>query len=233
MKPTLVLLHGLFGSLSNWKYVIEHFENDYTIHTPLLPILDERNKNNLEYLVDFVHHYIQEHTLTDIIVVGNSLGGHVGILYTHKYLENVKKLVLTGSSGLYENNMLGSFPRRHDYNYIKQRVEYTFYDAATATQQLVDEVFSIIQDNKKCFQIIKTARTAQRNYTTQELQNINIPTLLIWGKEDKITPVTVAEEFKQLLPDSHLFYIDECGHAPMMEKPTEFNTILSSFLKGN
>ncbi|GAA4160859.1 alpha/beta fold hydrolase [Chryseobacterium ginsenosidimutans] len=230
MKPALVLLHGLFGNLSNWKYVIEYFGNDFDIHTPELPILDEDKKNDLDYLVDSVHTYVKKHNLVNLIIVGNSLGGHVGILYTYKYA-NVKKLVLTGSSGLYENNMLGTFPRRHDYDYIRQRVEYTFYDPSTATPQLIQEVFSIVSDNKKCFQIIKTARTAQRNYTVEELRNIKIPTLLIWGKEDKITPINVAEEFKLLLSNSSLFYIDECGHAPMMEKPSVFNKILESFLE--
>lgn len=233
MKPTLVLLHGLFGSLSNWKYVVDYFGNDFNIHAPLLPILDENKEHDLNYLVNSLHHYIQEHQLKDLIIIGNSLGGHVGILYTDRYPEDVINLVLTGSSGLYENNMLGTFPRRHDYNYIRQRVEYTFFNPSTATKDLVDEVFGIVGDNRKCFQIIKTARTAQRNYTTKELQKIKIPTLLIWGKEDKITPPKVAEEFKQLLPHSTLVYINECGHAPMMEQPSEFNEILKAFLQGS
>jgi len=63
------------------------------------------------------------------------------------------------------------------------------------------------------------------------LSKIKIPVALIWGKNDKITPPEVAVEFNQLLPDSELNWIDLCGHAPMMERPTEFNEILSKFLE--
>ncbi|WP_222597276.1 alpha/beta fold hydrolase [Chitinophaga pinensis] len=146
-------------------------------------------------------------------------GGHVGILYAHRYAANVKSMLLTGSSGLYENNTLGTFPKRHSRTYIQERVEYTFYDAKTATPALVDEVFAIVQDNRKCFRIVKTAKTAQRNYVTKELPEINMPVLLIWGADDNITPPAVAEEFEKMLPNVKLVYLKECGHAPMMEKP--------------
>lgn len=162
--------------------------------------------------------------------MGNSLGGHIAILFAGRYPEKVKKLVLTGSSGLYENYSIGSFPRRHDYSYVQQQVANTFYDSSFATKELVDEVSVILSDNKKCLQIIKTAKITQRSYTTDILPRINLPTLLIWGTEDTITPISVAEEFKSLLPNASLIYLYECGHAPMMEKPLEFNKFFEQFL---
>lgn len=230
MKPTLILLHGLFGSLSNWKYVIEHFSDDYSIHTPALPIFDESKGNKLDFMVEFLHDYIQQNNISECTLIGNSLGGHIAVLYAHKYPNNVKSLILTGSSGLYENSMLDRFPRRNDYQYIKERVEYTFYNPKTASESLINEVFSIVTNNAQCFQIIKTAKTAQRNYVTEELQKIEIPVLLIWGNQDKITPPNVATEFHHLLKHSELYFIDECGHAPMMEQPDIFNAYASKFL---
>jgi len=230
MKTTLLLLHGLFGSLSNWEYVIEYFGDDYPIHSPTLPIFDENKGNKLDFMVDFLYHYIQKNNIQECILIGNSLGGHLAVLYAHKYPDHVKSLILTGSSGLYENSMLDKFPRRNDYQYIKQRAEYTFYDPKTASESLVNEVFSIVTNNAQCFQIIKTAKTAHRNYVTEELQKIDIPVLLIWGAQDKITPPNVATEFHRFLKNSELTFIEECGHAPMMEKPEVFNAIVSRFL---
>lgn len=230
MKPTLILLHGLFGSLSNWKYVIEHFNDEYFIHTPALPIFDESKGNKLDFMVEFLHDYVQQNNISEFTLIGNSLGGHIAVLYSYKYPANVKSLILTGSSGLYENSMLDRFPRRNDYQYIKERVEYTFYNPKTVAESLVNEVFKIVTNNVQCFQIIKTAKTAQRNYVTEELQKIDIPVLLIWGNQDKITPPNVATEFHHLLKNSELYLIDECGHAPMMEQPEIFNMHVSKFL---
>ncbi|MDI1255579.1 MAG: alpha/beta hydrolase [Flavobacterium sp.] len=232
MKQSIILLHGLFGGLSNWKDVISHFEEKFEIHAPIIPIYDEHKENILDYFVNDLAEYINRHKLQNVILVGNSLGGHVAIIYAHKYPENVNKLVLTGSSGLYENYTIGSFPRRHDYSYIQKQVANTFYDLKCVTKELVDEVFEILSDNKKCIKIIRAAKITQRSYTTDILPEIDLPVLLIWGIEDNITPPNVAEEFKLLLPNAKLVFLSECGHAPMMERPIQFNEVLDEFLKG-
>jgi len=226
----MVLLHGLFGSLSNWKAVIDHFGPAYDVHVPLLPILDEHKEDELDYLVNWLHSYINDAGLKEVVLVGNSLGGHVAILYTHRYPAHVRALVLTGSSGLYERNTLGSFPRRKSHDYIREHVANTFYDPAIATNELVDSVFEIVGDNRKCLRIIRTSKKTQRSYVTALLPEIKLPVLLIWGKEDNVTPPRVAEEFRSLLPNARLVYLSPCGHAPMMEKPPAFNEALEQFL---
>lgn len=230
MKQSIILLHGLFGGLSNWKGVIDHFDSAYDVHVPLLPILDDHKEDELEYLVRWLQNYIDDAGLKNVILVGNSLGGHVGIIYTHRNLENVRSLVLTGSSGLYEKNTLGSFPKRHNYSFIRKHVANTFYDPLTATDELVDEVFKIVGDNRKCLRIIRTSKRTQNSYVTDLLPQIKVPVLLIWGREDNVTPPNVAEDFKRMLPDSKLVYLSQCGHAPMMEKPVEFNEALEHFI---
>jgi len=231
MKQSIILLHGLFGELSNWKTVTDYFKSSYNIFVPNLPLFDNHKEDELEYLVNWLENYIKNLNLKNIILVGNSLGGHVAIIYTHRNLDNVQALVLTGSSGLYENNNLGSFPRRHSYSYIQKHAANTFYDPAVATKELVDDVFEIVKDNIKCFKIIKTAKKAQRNQVNELLPQITIPVLLIWGKEDTITPFNVAKDFQSMLPDAILIPISNCGHAPMMENPERFNEILADFLK--
>jgi len=231
--PVLLLLHGLFGALSNWVDVVERFSKNYTVIIPLMPIYTLPMLNtNVKALAKFVDDFITYKNLSDIILVGNSLGGHVALVYVKDHADKVKALVLTGSSGLYENAMGGSFPRREDYDFIKQKVEVTFYDPKTATKELVDECYTIVNDKGKLIRILSLAKSAIRHNMSDDLKNMHVPTCLIWGKQDIVTPPDVAEEFHRLLPVNDLFWIDQCGHAPMMEKPHEFNEVLAKWLAG-
>lgn len=230
--PVLMLLHGLFGALSNFHDVIDHFSKRYTVTIPLMPIYTMPIKDtNVRNLAKHIEDFIEFKGYNKVILVGNSLGGHVGLIYTSQHLEKVKYLILTGSSGLYENAFGSSFPRKNDYNYIKERVGLTFYDPNVATKELVDEVWDLIGDRGKALRSIGLAKSAIRSNMASELPTMNIPVCLIWGKNDTITPPEVAEEFHKSLPDSDLFWIDKCGHAPMMEHPQEFNIILDAWLE--
>jgi len=158
------------------------------------------------------------------------LGGHVALVYTKLHLEKVSGLILTASSGLYENAFGSSFPRREDKEFIRQKVAVTFYDPAHATDELVDECFAVVNDRNRVLRILALAKSAIRHNMAQDLQNMHTPACLIWGKNDTITPPEVAEEFLKLLPQAELFWIDQCGHAPMMEHPETFNTLLRNWL---
>ncbi|OWP62797.1 alpha/beta hydrolase [Hymenobacter amundsenii] len=228
----LLLLHGLFGALSNWEDVIAEFRPRYRVIIPLLPIYDmPLLRASVPGLMSFVEDFVAEIGLTEpCTVLGNSLGGHIALVYTLQNPTRVARLVLTGSSGLFEDGMGGSFPKRGNYTYVQERVAYTFYDPAVATQELVDEVFSVTNSNVKCLRIISIARSAQRHNLAKELGKITVPTLLVWGLNDTITPPIVAHEFHRLLPNSTLRFLDHCGHAPMMERSAEFNALLTEFL---
>jgi len=227
----LILLHGLMGALSNWSDVVDEFKKDYRVIIPLLPLYDlPLLTTGVKSLAKFVHKFVKYKKLKNITVLGNSLGGHVGLIYTLSHPEEVKSLVLTGSSGLYENAFGGSFPRRESYDFIKEKVEFTFYDPATATKELVDEVYQIVNDRIKVIKILAMAKSAIRHNMSKDIHKIKVPVCLIWGRDDKITPPEVAIEFHQLLTDSELNWVDKCGHAPMMERPVEFNAHLKKFL---
>ncbi len=231
---TLLLLHGLFGALSNWTSVTEHFSKKYRVIIPMMPIYDMPiKKAGLEGLVKFVEDFVAFKNLNEFTLIGNSLGGHVGLIYTLQNQHKVTRLVLTGSSGLFENTMGGSYPRRGSYEFVKEKVEYTFYDPKIATKQLIDEVFEITKSIPTCLRMVAIARSAQKHNMAEELHKITIPTLLIWGLNDTITPPLVAHEFNKLIPNTELRFIDKCGHAPMMEHPGEFNRIFENFLAKN
>jgi 2-hydroxy-6-oxonona-2,4-dienedioate hydrolase len=228
----LVLLHGLFGALSNFKDLIEHFKISHRVIVPMLPLFElDILHTSVGGLSKFVLRFIEAMDLNKVHLLGNSLGGHVALVYTLKHPERIKSLILTGSSGLFENGMGDSYPRRGDYEYIRKKTELTFYDPKTATKELVDEVFDITRNRLKVIKIIALAKSAIRNNLGEELNSIKQPTLLIWGNNDTITPPFVAREFNRLIPKSELYFIDRCGHAPMMEQPYEFNVILDKFLK--
>ncbi len=228
----LLLLHGLMGALSNWDAVIKEFSKEYRVVIPILPIYDlPLLTTGVKTLAKHVHKFVNHLELKNVTLLGNSLGGHVGLIYTINHPEVVKSLVLTGSSGLYENAFGGSFPRRENYEFVKEKVGYTFYDPAIATKDLVDDVFKTINDRNKVIRILAMAKSAIRHNMSKDLHKIQIPVGLIWGRNDKITPPEVAIEFNQLLSDSELYWIDKCGHAPMMEHPEEFNRLLKDFLE--
>ena len=228
----LVLLHGLFGALSNFKDLIEHFRQQYKVVVPLLPLFELDILNtSVGGLAKFVHKFLEAKDLHAVHLLGNSLGGHVSLVHVLKHPERIKSLTLTGSSGLFENGMGDTYPKRGDYEYIKKKTEITFYDPAMATKELVDEVFDITRNRLKVIKIIALAKSAIRNNLGEELKNIKQPTLLVWGTNDTITPPFVAREFQRLIPNSELHFIDRCGHAPMMEQPGEFNIVLENFLK--
>jgi pimeloyl-ACP methyl ester carboxylesterase len=228
----LVLLHGLFGALSNFKDLIEYFRHHYKVIVPFLPLFElDILHSTVGGLAKYVNKFLEARDYREIHLMGNSLGGHVALLHVLKHPERVKSIILTGSSGLFENGMGDSYPKRGDYDYIKRKTELTFYDPKTATKELVDEVYSITNNRLKVIKIISLAKSAIRNNLGEELNQIKQPALLVWGNNDTITPPFVAREFNRLIPNSELYFIDKCGHAPMMEVPGEFNMILHKFLK--
>ena len=228
---TLILLHGLFGALSNFGDLIEYFRRQYKVVVPMLPLLElDLLHTSVGGIEKFVHKFIEYKSYTNIHLLGNSLGGHVALLYILKHPENIKSLILTGSSGLFESGMGDTYPKRGDYEYIRTKTELTFYDPKMATKELVDEVFEITTNRLKVIKIIALAKSAIRNNLGEELNEIKQPTLLVWGNNDTITPPFVGKEFNRLIPNSELHFIDQCGHAPMMEVPDEFNKILHQFL---
>lgn len=227
----LVLLHGLFGALSNFKDLVEHFRKTHRVIVPMLPLFDlDIFHTTVGGLEKHVQKFIETLDLQNIHLLGNSLGGHVALVHILKHPERIKSLILTGSSGLFENGMGDTYPKRGDYEYIRKKTELTFYDPKMASKELVDEVFEITNNRLKVIKIIALAKSAIRNNLGEELNQIKQPTLLIWGNNDIITPPFVGREFNKLIPNSELHIIDHCGHAPMMEVPGEFNDVLSKFL---
>lgn len=231
-KP-IIILHGLMGGLSNFEKVFNFYSTKgYKVIIPELPIyslplLKTNVKNLAKYLKDFMAYK----NIDKAILLGNSLGGHVALYFTKMNLKNVSALVLTGSSGLYEKSLGDTYPKRGDYEYVKTKTQEVFYNPEVATKELVDEVFESVNDRKKLIKTLALAKSAIRHNMANDLPEMNVPACIIWGKNDTVTPPEVAVDFERLLPDANLYWIENCGHAPMMEYPEKFNEILENWLK--
>jgi pimeloyl-ACP methyl ester carboxylesterase len=227
----LILLHGLLGALSNFQGIIDSFSKEHNVVVPILPLFEISLRSlSVMKLVEYVEDFIIFKGYPKVHVLGNSLGGHIAQLYTLKYPHNVGSMILTGSSGLFESAMGTTFPKRGDYAYMKQKAESVFYDPAIATKELVDDVYSTVNDLKKAMCVVAIAKSAVRHNLEDRLEYIKVPTLLVWGVQDNVTPLWVGEKFHELIPNSELVKVDKCGHAPMMERPDAFNTALEDFL---
>jgi len=227
-KP-LVLLYGLFGSTRNFDSTVRDFRHSHRVIIPVFPFFEPGVRVNIFTLCSFLGDLIDELDLKTIHLFGNSMGGHIALLYTLEHPEKITSLILSGSSGLYETGLGDTFPRRSDYDYIKTKTQLTFYHPEVATKELVDEIYSTV-NSLKALQILSLAKSTIRNNLEKELNKIQAPCCLIWGKNDTITPPQVAIDFQRLIPHAELQWIDECGHVPMMEQPDKFNLLLHHFL---
>jgi pimeloyl-ACP methyl ester carboxylesterase len=227
----LVLLHGLLGALSNFEGIVNHFSETHNVVVPILPLFEISLRSlSVTKLVEYVEDFIDYKQYDKVHVLGNSLGGHIAQLYTLKHPNKVESMTLTGSSGLFESAMGTTFPKRGNYEYMKQKAESVFFDPAVATKELVDDVYATVNDLKKAMCVVAIAKSAVRHNLEDKLNSIKTPTLLIWGIQDSVTPIWVGEKFHEFIPNSELVKVDSCGHAPMMERPDLFNIALDSFI---
>ncbi|MEI9911214.1 MAG: alpha/beta hydrolase [Bacteroidota bacterium] len=226
----IILLYGLFGSVKNFHPLIQHLSQTHRVIVPIFPFYEMGIAVNIYSLTEFVHELTEDLELEKFHLLGNSMGGHIALLYTLKYPGKVESLILSGSSGLYENGMGDTYPRRGDYDYIKAKAEFTFYDPRTASKELVDEIYETV-NSRRAIQIISLAKSTIRNNIEKELYKIHAPCCLIWGRNDTITPPQVAKDFQRLIPHAELHWINECGHVPMLERPGKFNELLDHFLQ--
>ncbi|WP_369047832.1 alpha/beta fold hydrolase [Tenacibaculum sp. UWU-22] len=228
----IIILHGLMGALSNFDETFNYFsKKGYHVLIPELPLYTlPLLKTNVKNLAKFLHDFIEFKNLKDVILLGNSLGGHIALYYLKHYPQYVSGLVLTGSSGLYENSMGNNYPRRGDKEFVRKKAREVFYDPAIATDELIEQVYEVVNNRNTLIKTLAIAKSAVRHNMAKDLPKMKQPTCLIWGKQDTVTPPEVAEEFNKFLPNADLFWIDKCGHAAMMETPDQFNQILENWL---
>ncbi len=229
----VILLHGLMGGVENFGEMVDFISAKYKVYGLDLKLFEGRTllKVSVKALSDYLYEFMNHIGVESAVLIGNSMGGHIGLIFAKDHPKKVEALILTGSSGLFEESMGSSFPRRGDKNYIREKTEEVFYDPKVATDELVDRVFEIANNRVSILKLIGYAKSAIRHNMGNDIPKIQQPTCLIWGANDKVTPPHVAEEFYKLLPNSELNWIPLCGHAAMWEHPKRFSEIVLQFLK--
>ena len=126
----VILLHGLMGAVSNFESTLEILPKfGYRVILPMLPLYSlPVLKTNVNKLADFINNFINDLEIEKCTLLGNSLGGHIGLILALRRPDVVKRLILSGSSGLYENTLGGKFPRRGSYDYIREKTEEVFFN---------------------------------------------------------------------------------------------------------
>ncbi|MCX7824365.1 MAG: alpha/beta fold hydrolase [Verrucomicrobiae bacterium] len=231
-KPVVVLLHGMFGNAAGWRACSEHLSHRWKVMTPELPVFDlPADQSCVEGIGDHVKAMLDHHHVYRAVLGGNSLGGHIALHLALRFPDRIAGLVLTGSSGLFERGFERNVPRRPSREWLRQKIREVFYEEGHVTEALVDEVSETLSCPQRALKIIRVAKSAKRDNLQSVLHRIRCPVLLAWGADDNITPPAVAHEFKECLPRAELHFIPRCGHAPMMERPHEFNILVERFLE--
>lgn len=229
---TVILLHGIFGNVHIWKPVVEALKNDYRIIVPRLPLTDLSLEDaNVKHLAQVLHRFIEFHDLQNVTLVGHAVGGQIALMYTHLYPANVRKLVLVSSSGLMERLPVLSSDVPIDFQSLQEEIEEAFYLKEYVDEKIVEEIYEVTRDESKQAVIGEIARSSKRFRVSAILSKIDHPVLLVWGLYDPISPPESALHFNDLLSNSEIKFIEQCGHVPMLEKADEFTRHVLTFLK--
>ena len=234
-KETVVFLHGLFGSPNNWLSLMKDLSNSYRVVAPSLPIdrQPDRLKNGVKSISELTCHIadiIDGLQLKNFVVCGNSLGGLIGIDYCLRHPNRVAGLVLVGSAGLYESSVTNGAKPRVSREFVRSVIAGIFYNDELVTDELVEEWYQTIHDREYVRFILRLSRATHQRNVADELYKLSLPTMIVWGRNDVITPPHVAERFKSQIPGARLQYIDHCGHAPSIEQPEILTKIIHEFL---
>ena len=231
----VVLLHGLFGSPDNWRTIMEDLADHYRFFALQLPIDRDGDRRHTSFqslgqLTDHVERFFDEIALDRAVLCGNSLGGQVALDFCLRHPGRVGGLVLAGSAGLFERSLSGSKAPRLCRDWIREQACGIFCDPVHVTDELVDDVYAMLADRQYRRFLLRVAKATRNRYMLDELAEVQVPTMIIWGRNDAITPPFVAEQFCDKIGRAELAFIDECGHAPPIEQPKEFARLLHAFL---
>lgn len=230
-EPVL-LLHGLMGHMHHWGDVLDRLAPGCRAIAPVLPIFDPAFEyTSVQALAAHVRRLMDGIGVERAVVGGNSLGGHVAVRLALGWPERVSGLVLTGSSGLFERSFTRGVPHRPGPAFVRERMEEIFYDRALVTPEWVASVHRSLSEPATALRVLRFARAAKRDNVAGRLGEIAVPTLVVWGADDRITPPAVAERFLSRIPDAQLVFLRRCGHAPMIEQPQAFTAVLRAWLE--
>lgn len=228
----VVLLHGLLGHMHYWDTTLDMLGGGCRAIAPTLPVFDDDLPEiSIAELTRWVVRLLDALNLERAVLGGNSLGGHVALAMALSHPGRVTGLVLTGSSGLFERSSMPVVPVRPSRDVVGQKLEEVFYDRRLVTPEWVESVWRTLTTRDTALRVLRFVRAARRDTVAADLGRIHVPTLLVWGAEDRITPPAIAGRFASLIPGAQLVFLRRCGHAPMLEQPVAFGAVVRAWLE--
>jgi 2-hydroxy-6-oxonona-2,4-dienedioate hydrolase len=227
----IIFCAGLYGSIYNIAAVGSELSKHYRFIVPYLPLYElPLTDCTVPALAEYLDSFVKDLNLNEAVFIGSSMGGGTLLHYAQKEHHIIRGLVLCGSSGLSTIPMQKGFFKRKDFSFIKKATQEVFFDPAVPGDEMVREVFDAIQNYEIVLRSIRFTKSTAKDQLQNKLSTIQVPTLLIWGKQDPITPPEIGKRFSDLLPNAELHYIDRCGHVPTQEHPEEVLKLIDAFL---
>ncbi|MEC9284233.1 MAG: alpha/beta hydrolase [Bdellovibrionota bacterium] len=228
----LIFCHGIFGSFRNIAEIAHGLKGKYQIIVPCLPMYDVALKQcSVKSLGEYLVRFTEDLNFNKCIVAGNSMGGGAVLHFSLLAPEKVEKIILFSSSGLSFIPMRKGALKIRDYEYMRGLLSDIFYDKNTASEKELQEAFQVLQKKSNLIRIFSFTRSTKKDLMHEELPLIQKKCLVIWGKDDEVTPLEIGKEFQRILPNNEFHVLDKCGHVPPYEKPQECLKIIKNFLE--
>ncbi|MBS0196981.1 MAG: alpha/beta hydrolase [Planctomycetes bacterium] len=230
-KP-VVFLHGLVGLNDHWEEsarLVAPYAKCHLLEMPLLDLLGD--DCSIDGVTELTANFLQRHVGEPAVVVGNSFGGHVALKIAIQRPELVRGLVLAGASGLIEKSIVSDVQIRPSREWVARKIGELFYDQTKMLQSDVDRAHEVLSHRRQARAMVKLSRSARRNHLGDEIGKIAAPTLIVWGRQDIVTPPEACEQFSRDIRGSRVVWLENCGHAPMIESPDRFGAALTEFVR--
>ena len=229
----VVFLHGLVGLNDHWEGVVEHVRGSAKCILLELPLLDlEYEDCSIDGATELTEKFLAKVVGERAVLVGNSFGGHVALKLAIGRPDLVRGLVLAGASGLIEKSMVGDVQIRPSREWLERKIGELFYDKSKMNRADIERAFATLNHRQQARAMVKLSKSARRNHLGEYIGNIKCPTLILWGRQDIVTPPEACDLFAKGIPNNRVVWLDDCGHAPMIERPREFAAALTEYLKG-
>ena len=242
--PVVILLHGLGGDATNWAPTIPALAAQFHVYVPDQIGFGQSDKPYLNYrvstLVDFLEGFYKKLGISRATLVGNSLGGWTAMAFALAHPDHVERLVLADAAG-YSPARWGGPPltRRRllqlnpaTLEGMKQVLSLIFYNKLMVTDQFAEQAFALKMRSNNGYtvnQFIESILEGE-DLLDGKLGAIKAPTLVVWGREDQLTPLAIGEAFAKDISGAQTAILDQCGHVPQLECALPFNTALLKFL---
>ena len=231
----VVFLHGLFGTPEHWRPIMADLAGRYRVIAPQLPVDKQPGRRTagvrtIDDLADFVEGLIDERALRQFVICGNSLGGLAAIDFCLRRPGRAAGLVLAGSAGLYERSLTNGVRPQPTRAFVRSVASDILYNKELVTDELVDEWHHAVLDRDYVRFLLRISRATRDRIVKDQLEYLRLPTLIVWGRNDEITPPSVARTFQSQIYGAQLEFIEHCGHAPNLERPEVFAQLLQEFL---